>query len=93
MAIEDCIGTRTKIWDRRLNQAWHTLNDFLRSDPDLAKRMPSLKTAQLAWLKYRDANCAYYGTAGGTIWRIESANCMLDLTQGRAIELQREGPH
>ncbi len=92
LAIADCVDAREKIWDQRLNQAWHAVNGMLQSDADLKTRMPSLKAAQLAWLKYRDANCAFYGTQQGTIRSIEVAYCLHDMTQARAIELQQIGP-
>ena len=92
LAIVNCIAARTTEWDHRLNDAWKAVTTMLASDADMKKRMPSLKAAQLAWIKYRDLNCAYYGTDGGTIRQIEVADCMHDMTQARAIELQTQGP-
>lgn len=88
-AIADCIDARAKVWDQRLNQAYQALLTMLKDDRG---RLDALKTAQRAWLAYRNANCAFYGTESGTIRMIEVATCNRDLTQARAIELQGDGP-
>ena len=43
--------------------------------------------AQRLWIQYRDANCLYCGLDEGTIARVGSGDCMLRMTQSRAIEL------
>ncbi len=92
IAIADCIQNRTKFWDARLNQAYKAVVTMFQ-DPEIKGRLASLQAAQREWIKYRDANCiGYYGSGQGTIRQIEVANCLLDMTQNRAIELQGEGP-
>ena len=86
-AIVGCLQGRTKFWDGRLNQALKALNGSL-TIRDQKPRLAPLKAAQLAWLKYRDANCAFYASEDGTIAQVEAANCVLEMTQNRAIELQ-----
>lgn len=91
-AIAECLDDRTKIWDRRLNQAYQALMAMLRQDGGGQRRTDALKAAERAWLQYRDAQCNFYETADGTIRIIEVASCMRDLTQARAIGLQQDGP-
>ena len=89
-AIAECIDTRAKLWDQRLNQAYGDMLAMLKNDP---ARTAALRVAQRSWLRYRDDNCAFYQTETGTIRLIEVAACHRDMTQDRAIELQRNGPH
>jgi uncharacterized protein YecT (DUF1311 family) len=51
------------------------------------KQREQLRVAQRLRIHYRDANCLYCGLDGGTIARVESGDCMLRMTQSRAIEL------
>ncbi|NPD65563.1 DUF1311 domain-containing protein [Lichenicola cladoniae] len=90
--ITSCINARTAIWDQRLNQAYKALTVMLAGEPSTKSRLAPLQTAQRAWLKYRDANCAYYNAQEGTIRSVEVSDCMQRMTQDRAIELQGEGP-
>ena len=60
--------------------------DQLESSPD--KRLP-LQDVQRLWIKYRDANCGFAGSAtGGTIDQVNGSGCVLDMTQTRAQELE-----
>ncbi len=52
------------------------------------KQREQLRVAQRLWIQYRDANCLYYGLGEGTIARVEAGDCMLRMTQSRAIELE-----
>ena len=87
MSIVQCLQERTDFWDKRLNRAWKAVNASLASEP---QRVVALKAAEQAWLKFRDANCAFQYSQGGTIRQIATAGCMLEMTQNRAIELQKE---
>ncbi len=87
LSIVQCLQERTSVWDNRLNQAWVAVNASLASEP---QRVAALKAAEQAWLKFRDANCAFQYSQGGTIRQIATAGCMRDMTQDRAIELQKE---
>ncbi|HEX9070524.1 MAG TPA: lysozyme inhibitor LprI family protein [Pseudolabrys sp.] len=79
----ECLRAKTAKWDKRMTIAYqHTLN---ASEP---KQLEQLRVAQRLWLQYRDANCLYYGLGEGTIARVEAGDCMLRMTQGRAIELE-----
>ena len=87
VSIVQCLQERTDFWDKRLNRAWRAVNASLASEP---QRVVALKAAEQAWLKFRDANCAFQYSQGGTIRQIATAGCMLEMTQNRAIELQKE---
>ena len=89
--IMQCLEGRAKVWDSRLNQAYGALTTMLTQTKG-DKQLADLKKAQRLWVQYRDANCAYYGDAEGTIREVAGAQCMRDMTQTRAIELQSEGP-
>jgi uncharacterized protein YecT (DUF1311 family) len=52
------------------------------------KQRERLRAAQRLWIKYRDANCLYYDLGEGTIPRIEAGECMRNMTQARAKELE-----
>jgi len=48
-----------------------------------------LRTAQQAWIKYRDANCDYESefSGGGSAATFEYNFCLADMTTARAKEL------
>jgi uncharacterized protein YecT (DUF1311 family) len=50
-----------------------------------------LRAAQRLWIPYRDANCLYYGMGEGTIARIDAGECMRNMTDARARELENVG--
>ena len=50
-----------------------------------------LRAAQRLWIGYRDANCLYYRMGEGTIARIDAGECMRNMTQARARELEDIG--
>ena len=52
-------------------------------------RKQQLQDVQRLWIKYRDANCGFAGSAtGGTIDQVNGTGCVLDMTQTRAQELE-----
>ena len=60
----------------------------LTTEPPPPRRAQLLE-AQRAWIKYRDANCAfYYDPDGGTLARVNANSCMLTATAERARELE-----
>jgi uncharacterized protein YecT (DUF1311 family) len=91
VTIMTCLEGRTKLWDARLNQAYKALNTMLQAQSATAQ-LADLKKAQRLWVQYRNANCAFYGDAEGTIRETQGAGCLDQMTQDRAIELQLAGP-
>ncbi|PRA26702.1 lysozyme inhibitor LprI family protein [Pseudomonas poae] len=79
-----CNVKETKVQDKRLNVAYKTA---LAAQQGARKQQ--LQDVQRLWIKYRDANCAFAGSAtGGTIDQVNGSGCVLDMTQTRAQELE-----
>jgi uncharacterized protein YecT (DUF1311 family) len=83
-AIVACINTELTVQDaaltRRVQQTLRSLN---------GRQQTRLRTAQNAFVAYRDANCAAYGDeAWGSIVQIGVAACRLDMTIARRLELE-----
>lgn len=86
MEMVECLKARTAEWDKRMNAAYQkALRDAAPRQKD------QLRTAQRLWIQYRDANCLYYGLGEGTIARIDAGECMRNMTQTRAKELEEVG--
>ena len=80
----NCNARQTKVQDERLNRAYKTA---LAAQEGARKQQ--LQDVQRLWIKYRDANCAFAGSAtGGTIDQVNCSGCVLDMTQTRAQELE-----
>ncbi len=82
LAIVGCIDAKTEVWDQRLNSSYRDLMHRI----DAGQSEP-LRAAQRLWVRYRDANCAFYGAQDGTIREIQAAECLRVMTKQRAIEL------
>ena len=89
-----CFGKEYKAADARLNTVYREFTSKL--DPE---ETAQLKAAQLAWLKFRDANCEFMADQykGGTIRPMIAAICLAEVTDARTNELksqmkQREEP-
>ena len=81
----ECIGAETTRQDARLNRAYKAA--MAAQSPERKKQ---LQTAQRAWIKFRDANCAYYyDPDGGSMARVSANQCMLTSTANRAQEIER----
>ena len=79
-----CNAKEAKVQDKRLNTAYKTA---LTAQEGARKQQ--LQDVQRLWIKYRDANCAFAGSAtGGTIDQVNGSGCVLDMTQTRAQELE-----
>jgi uncharacterized protein YecT (DUF1311 family) len=83
-----CVNIETAQWDKRMNAAYQKA---LKEDEP--KRQEQLRTAQRLWIQFRDANCLYFDMGEGTIARIDAAECMRNMTEARAHELEDFGQH
>jgi uncharacterized protein YecT (DUF1311 family) len=83
--ISDCLQGLTGQWDKRLNAAYQRV---LKASEDSARKN-ALVRAERAWLAFRTANCGWYDAQEGTIREIYAADCMLDMTRARAVELEQ----
>lgn len=83
-AIRTCVKLDLDLEDARLNTMYKAV--VAKSDPE-GKAI--LKKAQLAWIAYRDANCAWSEDKfrGGTLGLLENIGCQLSMTKTRADEL------
>jgi uncharacterized protein YecT (DUF1311 family) len=80
----NCNAKEAKVQDTRLNKAYKTA---LAAQEGARKQQ--LQDVQRLWIKYRDANCGFAGSAtGGTIDQVNGSACLLDMTQTRAQELE-----
>ncbi|SDN51055.1 lysozyme inhibitor LprI family protein [Vreelandella arcis] len=82
--IITCISSEYERQDQRLNENYQRLRSQLSS-----RRREQLLTAQRAWIKYKEANCAFYADPeGGTLARVNANACVLNETIQRADELE-----
>ena len=82
----ECLKGKTAQWDKRMTIAYDkAMKDAVPQQHD------QLRAAQRLWIQYRDANCLYYGLGEGTIARIDAGECMRNMTQARAKELEDVG--
>ena len=82
----ECLKARTAQWDKRMTIAYQqALKDAA------PQQREQLRAAQRLWIGYRDANCLYYGMGEGTIARIDAGECMRNMTEARAHELEGLG--
>ena len=82
-----CWGKEYKAADAQLNAAYREFNSKLNPE-----ETAQLKTAQLAWIKFRDANCEFVADAykGGSIRPMIAAMCLADVTNARTSELKAQ---
>jgi len=86
--IVDCVNFKTAQWDKRMNAAYQKA---LKEGE--ARRQEQLRTAQRLWIQFRDANCTYFFMGEGTVARIDAAECVRNMTEARARELEDFGQH
>jgi len=82
--MNECINEEFKIQDARLNKAYKEIISELSP-----ARKKQLQEAQRAWIKYRDANCAFYADPdGGTVANLIANDRFMSMTAERAKELE-----
>jgi uncharacterized protein YecT (DUF1311 family) len=74
--------------DAELNKAYNRLASKLEEEELRAQ----LKTAELAWIKYRDATCDFEGGfyKGGTMRPMVESFCLARVTSARTAELKQQ---
>ena len=81
--MQECITAETGRHDARLNQNYKAALQTLD-----APQQEDLRDAQRAWITFRDSECGFIARlTGGSIDRINGANCMLEMTKTRADTL------
>ena len=86
MEMNDCQAREYKRADAALNAAYKQL---MAKVEDAGERN-ALKASQLAWIKYRDANCEFesYLNKGGTMYSTVYDGCLTALTEERTRHLR-----
>jgi uncharacterized protein YecT (DUF1311 family) len=85
----DCISAEFEIQDKRLNAAYAKAMAGLN-----APRKASLRSAQRAWIAYRDAWCSVtYDADSGQQEHVDSNQCMLDETIAQTMKLEDLARH
>ena len=82
-----CWGNQYKAADAQLNSVYREFTSKLNPE-----ETAQLKAAQLAWIKFRDANCEFVADAykGGSIRPMIAAMCLADVTSTRTSELKAQ---
>ena len=81
-----CAGQAAKVSDRKLNQVYRQVRVNYKGTSQETR----LVTAQLAWMKFRDAECAVAAGRyeGGSMAPMAYAGCVDRLTQQRTQDLK-----
>lgn len=87
LAMSDCTTTGLQAHDARLNRNYTALRASLPPE-----RKAALLQAQRDWLKFRDSQCAFVRSAGGTQAAVSAGDCRRRVTAARATELHRALP-
>ena len=82
-----CWGNEYKKADAALNKTYQELTAMLEDE-----EKTQLKTAETAWIKYRDTNCEFVADQykGGSIRPMIAAICLADVTNNRTTELKSQ---
>ena len=82
-----CWGKQYKAADAQLNAAYREFTSKLNPE-----ETAQLKATQLAWIKFRDANCEFVADQykGGSIRPMIAAMCLADVTNARTSELKAQ---
>jgi uncharacterized protein YecT (DUF1311 family) len=91
LGISECLLAETAVWGELMRAALARQAQTLgRTDPNLKSQ---LTAAQTAWAAYRDAECGlrYAIWIEGSIRTIIAADCHLNKTAQRAVELRLLG--
>lgn len=82
-AMHECMAAERMRHDEVLNATYQRL---MRELPEPRKK--ALLAAQRLWIKYVEANCAFYNDPdGGSLARLSANSCRMDETARRAQEL------
>ena len=86
-AMNICWGKEYKATDAQLNAVYREFTSKLSLE-----ETAQLKAAQLAWLKFRDANCEFVADQfkGGSMRPMIAAMCLADVTNARTNELKAQ---
>lgn len=85
--MRDTANQARTLWDKDMNATYGRLMARLND-----RQQASLRDAQRAWLKYRDAEGAALGSIvpvqDGTIWQLSATTQAMELVRQRALQLK-----
>lgn len=86
--MDECAYKEFVAADAELNRVYNQLAAKL----DDAEQRAQLKTAELAWIKFRDENCTFEGLfyKGGTMRPMIESFCKADVTRKRTAQLKEQ---
>ncbi|MDQ3918504.1 MAG: lysozyme inhibitor LprI family protein [Acidobacteriota bacterium] len=86
--MDECAHKEFVAADAELNRVYNQLAAKL----DDAEQRAQLKTAELAWIKFRDENCTFEGLfyKGGTMRPMIESFCKADVTRKRTAQLREQ---
>lgn len=90
----ECYAPETEYWEGRMAVTFAGLSEAYQSqdqeDDPLRALVPRLEAVQAQWEVWRDANCGfeYDKFRGGSLGRVVSADCHLQETAERTLELE-----
>jgi uncharacterized protein YecT (DUF1311 family) len=86
--MDECAHKEFVAADAELNRVYNLLAAKL----DDAEQRAQLKTAELAWIKFRDENCTFEGLfyKGGTMRPMIESFCKADVTRTRTAQLREQ---
>jgi uncharacterized protein YecT (DUF1311 family) len=86
--MDECAHKEFVAADAELNRVYNQLAAKL----DDAEQRAQLKTAELAWIKFRDENCTFEGLfyKGGTMRPMIESFCQADVTRKRTAQLREQ---
>lgn len=98
LGMSSCLSAEAEVWDDYLNAEYRATRDWMKAAdaeeagffPEFAVRAEKLLEAQRAWIAFRDAECAldYAEWGAGSMRTIAYADCMLQMTAERTMELR-----
>lgn len=85
--INKCTATELSVEDGKLNRSYSDLQRLLN-----ANEKKQLKTAQLAWIDFRDKACKFSARSfsGGSAYSMANNGCLTTYTQQRRVQLEEE---
>lgn len=85
--LTECSAQAYQVADDKLNEAYQALVGQLSNN---AASLEKLRTAQRAWIDFRDAECAFESSAveGGSIQPMIQNGCLETLTESRTDQLR-----
>lgn len=82
--MRTCLNAEIDRWDKQLNAHYKAIRAKAESG-----RWADVRRAQIAWLRYRKANCDYYNDPrGGPAALLAGDTCFLRMTARRTLELK-----